>query len=154
RDINDWTIYRYNHNVGSERTINTYNAIGVHYRHDTRNLYPINPGKKIFITEKGNYQIAIVEYDKDEKVLKDNGYKNGEIVLSNNTNYISLVCSTKDFSHVSLEEMLESNALTIEIALDDYSKLEKYSHYDDLKENLISLDGENWENGSYSSSAG
>src|SRR5690606_37902242 len=116
--------------------------------HDSKHLIRVNPGTTLFISKKGTFQVAIVEYDSNGVVLKNSDYVTGEYKLTDNTLFISYVCATDDFTSVDLEEKLEHANLTVEIP---FTHNRAKSHIPAI-ENIISLNKTKWENGSYSSS--
>ncbi|MCY1690756.1 hypothetical protein OVA29_08820 [Exiguobacterium sp. SL14] len=105
--------------------------------------------------------VAVWEYDTNKKAIKDSGYQTSSLTLQATTEYVRLLCTTKNYSNVTLEDMLANSNITVEAVLTDYSKIIDYSELNkriykvkDIDENFINLNSLFWELGSYTQSNG
>ena len=132
-NINSWGEH-YTFTVGETSSVisNSYNKDGIHYRHDSIDLISVVPGTKLIVKQSpgNNCKVGIWEYDIDQKGVKDSGYINDEVKLSDNTHYIRLLLTTKDYSDVCIDDKLKSNNISIK----------GYSYN---KHNIPSLNSEN-----------
>lgn len=152
RNIKEWGSNTYNATIGEQRTNRDYlYNDSTNYRHDTRQLIKVPPSSELYITSKGNYQVAIWEFDGNELFIADRGYRTGWLTLSENTSYIMIICSTKDYTPVTLEDMLKYNACTVELAIkpsinvNDFAQTKEYPLI-----NYVSQEPMLWMNGVYS----